>query len=116
MSEVASTTLDGLKANFPFPSMRPSQEKALEVIASSYDEHKPFIALDLPTGVGKSGCGLSAAIWSANTDTEVSGVQGSGAHYLTSQNSLSKQLVNDFGDKGLVRIQGRSNYHCETHR
>jgi ATP-dependent DNA helicase DinG len=116
MSEVASTTLDGLKASFPFPSMRPSQEKALEVIASSYDERKPFMALDLPTGVGKSPTGMAAAIWSANTDTEVSGVQGSGAHYLTSQNSLSKQLVNDFGDNGLVRIQGRSNYRCETHR
>ncbi len=57
-----------------------------------------------------SGIALAPARWSAQgTFPE------SGAHYLTSQNSLSRQLLNDFGHFDLVQIRGKNNYYCEKH-
>lgn len=106
-----ATTFEQLRAHFPFPSIRPAQGKALEVIASSYDDQVPFTAIEAPTGSGKSGMGLAPACWSASIPAD-----GTGAHYLTSQNSLSRQLLQDFGKYGLVQIKGKSNYFCDKHQ
>ncbi len=57
-----------------------------------------------------SGMGLAPARWSASQPES-----DAGAHYLTSQNSLSRQLLQDFGKYGLVQIRGKNNYFCEKH-
>jgi Rad3-related DNA helicase len=99
-------TLGGILRCFPFPGVREAQASAIEVIARTYDDpDKRFVIIEAPTGSGKSGIGMATAIWSAESED-------GGAHYLTSQNSLSTQLVADFSKHGLVQLKGKANYQC----
>lgn len=104
------STFEALRDHFPFPTIRPSQERALKTIADARDKGARFTAIEAPTGVGKSGIGIAVGQWAASGKSE-----DAGAHYLTSQNSLSQQLVQDFGNRGLVQIRGKSNYSCMEH-
>lgn len=106
-----TATLEELREHFPFETIRPTQDEALRVIAQAHDEGTRFVGIEAPTGSGKSGIGMAPARWSASSDAE-----NSGAHYLTSQNSLSSQLLQDFGQHGLVQIRGKSNYRCSEKR
>jgi len=99
------STLDGLIEAFPFPQMRPQQRQALSVIADSYDQDIQFTILELPTGSGKSGLGIAAGRWTADTGSD-------GCHYLTSQNILTQQLKADFDSLGLLEVRGKANYDC----
>ena len=105
------STLDGILRCFPFPEIREAQAAAIEVIAKTYDDpDKRISIIEAPTGSGKSGINMATAIWSA----EIGQKDGGGAHYLTSQNSLSAQLVEDkaFAKHGLVQLKGKANYQC----
>lgn len=42
-----------LKSHFPFPEIRPSQEKALEKFVVDEEKGKKFSIFELPTGIGK---------------------------------------------------------------
>jgi Rad3-related DNA helicase len=103
------STLDGLIHAFPFPEIRQQQREALKVVADAYDTNTQFTILDLPVGSGKSGIGMAAGIWTAQTG-------GGGCHYLTSQNMLTKQLMGDFGAFDLRDIKGKANYDCHMKR
>ena len=99
-------TLDGMLRCFPFPEIREAQAAAIEVIANAYDDpEKRFVIIEAATGSGKSGIGMATAIWSAEAED-------GGAHYLTSQNSLGAQLVEDFAKHGMVQLKGKANYQC----
>jgi ATP-dependent DNA helicase DinG len=100
--------LAGLLQAFPFSSIREAQQDALATIARTVAEEKSITLIEAPTGSGKSGIGMAAALWSAQVSN--------GAHYLTSQNSLTEQLLQDFGSRGLVTLKGRANYSCAKHR
>jgi len=104
------TTLEGLRAAFPFPSIREAQETALKLQADAYDTGKKYTILEVATGGGKSGIGMAPAIWSASSKRE-----DGGANYLTSQNTLSNQLAQDFASTGLVQLRGKANYRCTNH-
>lgn len=110
MTTENKSTLDNLIESFPFPSIRDGQKDALRVLAESFDASVPFTIIEGPTGTGKSGIGLSPAIYSAQKMEPEAG-----AHYLTSQNSLTKQLVQDFEKYGLVELKGKANYQCHVH-
>ena len=45
--------LEQLKSHFPFPEIRPSQEKALEKLVVDEEKGKKFSIFELPTGIGK---------------------------------------------------------------
>lgn len=45
--------LEQLKSHFPFPEIRPSQEKALEKFVEDEEKGKKFSIFELPTGIGK---------------------------------------------------------------
>jgi Rad3-related DNA helicase len=102
------STLEGLRQSFPFPTVRHAQEMGMGAIAHAYDQRKQFTIIEAPTGSGKSPLGMAAAILSASR-------KEGGAHYLTSQNSLSTQLRNDFAKHGLVELRGKANYKCVQH-
>ena len=108
--EAPCSTLAQLQASFPFPTLRPVQAGALAQIADSYDQRTRFTLIEAPTGAGKTGICMAPAIWSAGGEAD-----GNGAHYLTSQNSLVRQLITDFGSHGLVQISGKQNYRCPHH-
>jgi len=99
----APSTLDKLVSHFPFPEIRPQQHIALKTIADSFDRGIPFTLLECPTGAGKSPVAIAAAAHVGS------------AHYVTSQNILSDQIVNDFGHLGIDRIKGKANYECRSH-
>jgi ATP-dependent DNA helicase DinG len=92
-----------LEIAFPFPSIRPVQQKALAVIAEAKRNDNRFIIIEAPTGSGKSPLGFAAAR-----------AFGEG-YYLTSQNSLSSQMMRDFAPLGLRQIKGQTNYLCRPH-
>lgn len=95
---------DKLRLAFPFPEIRPVQSHALTVISNSYEQNKRFTVIEAPTGAGKSPLGFAAAR-----------AFGQG-YYLTSQNSLSTQMMRDFAPLGLRQLKGQSNYLCRPHR
>jgi len=95
--------IETLKANFPFPEVRPPQEKAMVKLASNIEKNKKFSIFEMPTGSGKSGLAI-AAISSAQ----------SGA-ILTPQKILQQQYQEEFSHLGLADLRGGSNYICTEH-
>lgn len=101
---------------FPFPSLRPSQVKAIEFSLDAYESGKRSVVLELATGVGKSAIGiciaryLDAHLSSSEKDEE--GMPLSGAYFLSTQKLLVEQYVRDFSS--LVRtLKSSSNYRCK---
>jgi Rad3-related DNA helicase len=105
------STLELLTEAFPFPEIRAVQTNVLEVVARSFDTGKQFTIAEVPTGGGKSPVGIAAARFAQTVEDAEPG-----AHLLTSQNNLLTQMMNDFGDLGLVELRGKANYWCEPHR
>jgi Rad3-related DNA helicase len=95
--------IETLMANFPFPEVRPPQEKAMIKLASNIEKDKKFSIFEMPTGSGKSGLAM-AAIQSAS----------SGA-ILTPQKILQQQYQEEFSHLGLADLRGSANYKCTEH-
>jgi len=98
-----------IKGHFPFSSIRPAQERALEAIARAELKNKRFIILELPTGVGKSGIAYAISSWASTLNDK--GYKP-GAYILTTQKTLQRQYMRDFADKGMVELKGAANYRC----
>lgn len=81
-----------------FREWRPNQADAINRIL---DCGKRFVGLSLPTGDGKSGVYVAAAVAS-----------GRRAVVLTSTKQLQTQLLSDFASLGMVDVRGRANYSC----
>ena len=99
-----------LMASFPFPTIRPVQEDALDKIASTMQAGKKFTILEMPTGSGKSPIAMAAALAAATLPKE--GVFNPGAHITTSQIILQRQYMRDFEPIGLKEVKGKANYMC----
>lgn len=104
---------NSLKDSFPFPEIRPSQEKALEKLSLDFEKGKRFSIFELPTGTGKSGLALSV-IRAATLDPERKPFV-SGGTILTSQKILQQQYQREFDTLGLADLRGSSNYTCTEH-
>jgi len=100
-----------IRDHFPFPTIRPAQEKMLDTFVHSVQTGKKFTIIECPTGGGKSGTGIAAASWSKTLPA----FGKSGAYLLSPQKSLTAQYLRDFSSMGLLEMRGKANYHCNTH-
>ena len=83
-----------------FASWYPDQWAAVETVI---DTDKSFVALNLPTGAGKTLIHMAVATLSKGR-----------AVLLTSTKGLQRQVVTDFEGLGLVDISGQNNYPCQA--
>jgi len=82
---------------FPLPSApREKQVAAMDFIFRMVNAGYRDIVVSAPTGVGKTGVGLAACLWSATTSVsaELGGVPG--GYYLVTQKLLQDQITADF--------------------
>jgi ATP-dependent DNA helicase DinG len=117
--------LPDYRSHFPFPTIRPDQERAIEFALDAFlVQGKRFVILELGTGVGKSAIGVCLARYLAEhggttlTD-EVEGQEReetTGAYVLTTQKILQAQYMDDFGPssgRNLMRsLKSANNYGC----
>jgi Rad3-related DNA helicase len=103
-----------IRGHFPFPTIRPTQETGLQAIERAIKEHKKFVIMELPTGVGKTGIGVAAGSHAKTLPTSGGDIEP-GAYYCSPQKSLTAQAMRDFKNQGLVELMGRSNYTCGYH-
>lgn len=112
-------TIEDWKSYFPFPQIRPEQEKAINFALNSYiNDNKKYVILELGTGVGKSATGIAIARYmeahgpvEKNEDNEPL----TGAYVVTTQKILQEQYLRDFGisTNQLVKsIKSSNNYVC----
>ncbi len=83
--------------SFPFPNMRPSQERVLRDVETTLSTSRRFVVLEAPVGFGKSA--IAAALCRH---------LGS-AYLLTSTKQLQSQYSLDFG---FPIVTGKSNFTC----
>lgn len=105
MSPWPLTAEELLKHFPPGYTPRPQQKIALEKIAVAYAAGKRVVALEMPTGGGKSL--VCKAVANA-------AIARGGTHFLTSQRILQDQYENDFPSPDIEILKGRGNYSC-TH-
>jgi Rad3-related DNA helicase len=99
-----------VKNFFPFPEIRPQQDRALQAIDNGYKKSKRVMLLELPTGSGKSPiCFAAAKHASYLRRTED---YDPGAYILTVSKLLTQQYMRDFADMGLAEMRGQANYPC----
>lgn len=83
---------------------RDKQIKALEFIAKAVDFGYRDVVIAAPTGVGKTGIGVTVCEWAASQAAErLSG--NPGGYYLTVQKILQRQITTDF-DNGKFNGEG----------
>lgn len=88
------------KKFFPYPRIRPEQERVLKRIVEEWDNKKYFI-LQLDVGIGKSGIAKCAANWSNS------------AFIVTQTKQLQDQYMLDFKkEHNMEMIKGKANYKC----
>lgn len=88
---------------------RPQQIEACRLIDAAFAAGKRVVALELPTGGGKSYIAQTFARESRD------GVNGGGCFVLTAQKILQDQYERDFPEPEIVNLKGRNAYPC-THR
>jgi ATP-dependent DNA helicase DinG len=98
-------TTEELLKHFPEGmTPRPKQVDALTKINEAFRSGKRVVALEMPTGGGKSPICITVAraMRAANGRT----------HFLTVQKSLQDQYTRDFPAPEVEALKGRSNYPC----
>lgn len=91
-TEVQPPPTANIRDFFPFSQIRTKQGVALDFIQRAVALGYRNVVIEAPTGVGKTGCGVAAGLWSRETD-----LQGHpGAYYLVTQKLLQDQLEKDF--------------------
>lgn len=88
-----NTGLAEAMAYFPMEKPRQAQMDAMKFIDQSVVDGIPDIVIAAPTGIGKSGIGAAASLWSGSYD--MTGY-AKGGYYLVTQKLLQDQLENDF--------------------
>lgn len=108
---------------WPFGEFRRYQLPAIEAIAKAFAAGKDFVAVEAPTGSGKSPIAIAAARWILeNPECTDIGERASkiksnpGAYCLTTQKVLQRQYMRDFAEHEthpLVDMCGRGNFQCK---
>lgn len=105
--------------HFPYQSVREEQHLAIEFALKNFlEDDKRFVILELGTGCGKSGVGLTLARMLREKDIRHPGFNV-GAYFLTTQKILQEQYVKDFGlaSGGTMRsIKSSTNYACNFYK
>lgn len=97
---------------FPFETIRPVQELALNSWEKAVEKDKQYAIFEYPAGSGKSGIAYSCGKWA---ETQQTAGYEPGAYILTTQKSLQTQYLRDFAERGMVEMKGKANYNCATH-
>lgn len=105
------------KTYFPYDTVRPSQEEAINSILDAFESGKKHFILEAGTGVGKSAIGITVSKYVANHFPKAPEINA-GSYVLTTQKILQEQYVRDHGGaNGQMRsIKSSSNYSCRYHK
>jgi Rad3-related DNA helicase len=96
---------------FPAPSFRGAQEKALQDIRAAFEAGNEVVLVRAPTGSGKSLLARAIA-GCARRDGEVAPGLPTGAYYTTPQVSQLDDVAGDELLEDLSVIRGKPNYTC----
>lgn len=114
--------MSDFRKNFPYDSVRVEQETAVEFALNTLvKSNKKFAILELGTGCGKSGVGLTVSRCleedlTPNVEYEPGSVYAPGGYFITTQKVLQEQYVLDFTGRGKMKsIKSSSNYSCTHH-
>jgi Rad3-related DNA helicase len=102
---------------FPLEVPREKQLRALDFIESSVAAGYHDIVIGAPTGIGKTGIGVSACFWGSHLNLPGT----AGGYYLVTQKMLQDQLENDLpnyreGLRSGASLKSASEYACPTYR
>ena len=102
---------DRIPAEFPAPSFRGAQERALADISDAFAAGNDVVLVRAPTGSGKSL--LARAIMGASATVDgTAPSDATGAYYTTPQVSQIDDVEADDLLDDLAVIRGKSNYNC----
>ena len=96
---------------FPAPSFRGAQERALEAIRSAFEAGNRVVLVRAPTGSGKSLLARAIA-GCARRDGEDAPARPTGAYYTTPQVSQLDDVAGDELLADLSIVRGKPNYTC----
>ncbi|MFC7323017.1 helicase C-terminal domain-containing protein [Halorubrum rutilum] len=102
---------DRIPAEFPAPSFRGAQERALADIRDAFAAGNDVVLVRAPTGSGKSLL-ARAVMGAAATVDETAPSEATGAYYTTPQVSQIDDVEADDLLDDLAVIRGKSNYDC----
>jgi len=102
---------DRIPAEFPAPSFRGAQERALSDIRDAFAAGNDVVLVRAPTGSGKSLL-ARAVMGAAATVDETAPSEATGAYYTTPQVSQIDDVEADDLLDDLAVIRGKSNYDC----
>ncbi|MDR9430461.1 MAG: ATP-dependent DNA helicase [Natronomonas sp.] len=100
-----------IAAEFPAPSFRGAQEKALSDIRDAFEAGNDVVLVRAPTGSGKSLLARAIA-GCARRDGEDAPSLPTGAYYTTPQVSQLDDVAGDELLEDLNIVRGKSNYSC----
>ena len=100
-----------IPAEFPAPSFRGAQERALADIRDAFAAGNEVVLVRAPTGSGKSLL-ARAIMGAAETAGEAAPSEATGAYYTTPQVSQIDDVEADDLLDDLAVIRGKSNYDC----
>ena len=94
---------------------RPKQAKAIEFVEKAIRRGFKHIALNCPTGSGKTGIGASVCLWAGSE--AASGLLGqAGGYYLTIQKLLQDQIESEFVSRPELKcasLKSAASYECQ---
>ncbi|MUW14283.1 ATP-dependent DNA helicase, partial [Halorubrum sp. CBA1125] len=102
---------DRIPEEFPAPSFRGAQERALADICDAFAAGNDVVLVRAPTGSGKSLL-ARAVMGAASTVEETAPSEATGAYYTTPQVSQIDEAEADDLLDDLAVIRGKSNYDC----
>lgn len=101
------------KGYFPYPEVRPGQEKAINTIIDSFESGKKYFILEAGTGVGKSAVASTVATYVEKHILPKDAIS-IGSNILTTQKLLQEQYQKDFPQ--INSLKSSSNYTCTFHK
>ena len=106
--------------HFPVAAPRPQQVEAMNFATDAIAKGFKHVVLALPTGCGKSFCGVAACNWAASSDAKIEGEFEPGGYYLVHQKLLQDQIEHDFprflpGTNHGCSLKTSSEYPCSHH-
>lgn len=107
-------TIADWQKHFPFKTVRPEQESAINFIINSLvNDKKRFVICNYATGTGKSAIAVTVSKYFA--DKVPNELCDPGGYFLTTQKILQEQYIKDFGgSKGtMVSIKSATGYKCK---
>jgi len=101
------------KQFFPYKSIRPGQEQAINEILDAFESDKRLFVLEAGTGIGKSAVAVTVGRYMTQHFETEEGFQ-KGCNILTTQKLLQEQYNSDY--PAINSLKSSSNYSCNFHK